>query len=149
MGQAGWIVVGTDGSETAERAIDRAGQLASALGVSVHVVSAYTNDSRAPTMAAAQGFGAPVIYADPEAMTRAQHCCDRAQHKLEGLGVVCETHVRQGEAADALLGVADEQEAQMIVVGNRGMTGARRMLGSVPNRVSHHANCDVVIVPTS
>jgi nucleotide-binding universal stress UspA family protein len=47
-----------------------------------------------------------------------------------------------------LVQIADEQDAQMIVVGNRGMTGARRVLGSVPNRVSHHAHCDVLIVTT-
>jgi nucleotide-binding universal stress UspA family protein len=45
--------------------------------------------------------------------------------------------------------IADEEGAQMIVVGNRGMTGAKRVLGSVPNYVSHHANCDVVIVRTT
>jgi nucleotide-binding universal stress UspA family protein len=45
--------------------------------------------------------------------------------------------------------IADKQGAQMIVVGNRGMTGARRVLGSVPNRASHHARCDVLIVATA
>jgi nucleotide-binding universal stress UspA family protein len=48
-----------------------------------------------------------------------------------------------------LVQIADEQGAQMIVVGNKGMTGARRVLGSVPNHVSHHARCDVLIVSTS
>jgi nucleotide-binding universal stress UspA family protein len=48
-----------------------------------------------------------------------------------------------------LLQIAEEQHAQMIVVGNRGMTGARRVLGSVPNRVSHRARCDVLIVVTA
>jgi nucleotide-binding universal stress UspA family protein len=48
-----------------------------------------------------------------------------------------------------LVRIADEQVAQMIVLGNRGMTGARRVLGSVPNRVSHHAPCDVLIVTTN
>jgi nucleotide-binding universal stress UspA family protein len=45
--------------------------------------------------------------------------------------------------------IADEQRAQMIVVGNRGMSGPKRVLGSVPNYVSHHADCDVVIVRTT
>jgi nucleotide-binding universal stress UspA family protein len=47
-----------------------------------------------------------------------------------------------------LVRIADEQGAQMIILGNRGMTGARRVLGSVPNRVSHSAPCDVLIVRT-
>ena len=64
------------------------------------------------------------------------------------LGVESETHVWPNEPADALVQIADEQDAQMIIVGNRGMTGRLRVLGSVPNRVSHHAHCDVLIVRT-
>ena len=59
-----------------------------------------------------------------------------------------ETHVWPSEPADALVRIADEQQAQMIIVGNRGMAGTGRVLGSVPNRVSHHAHCDVLIVRT-
>jgi nucleotide-binding universal stress UspA family protein len=44
---------------------------------------------------------------------------------------------------------AGAASADMIVVGNRGMSGAKRMLGSVPNKVSHHATCEVLIVPTA
>jgi nucleotide-binding universal stress UspA family protein len=61
-----------------------------------------------------------------------------------------ETFARQGDAADAILDVAEEQGADLIVVGNKGMTGAKRfLLGSVPNKVSHHAPCSVLIVRTS
>jgi nucleotide-binding universal stress UspA family protein len=61
-----------------------------------------------------------------------------------------ETFARQGDAADAILDVAEEQRADLIVVGNRGMTGAKRfLLGSVPNKVSHHAPCSVLIVRTT
>jgi nucleotide-binding universal stress UspA family protein len=85
---------------------------------------------------------------DQEGRTRAQHSVERAQQRLAHLGVESETHVWPGEPADALVQIAGEQDAQMIVVGNRGMSGARRVLGSVPNRVSHHAPCDVLIVTT-
>ena len=52
-----------------------------------------------------------------------------------------------GDAADAILDVAEEQGSDLIVVGNKGMTGATRfLLGSVPNKVSHHAPCSVLIV---
>ncbi len=61
-----------------------------------------------------------------------------------------ETFARQGDAADAILDVAEEHRADLIVVGNRGMTGAKRfLLGSVPNKVSHHAPCSVLIVRTT
>ena len=56
----------------------------------------------------------------------------------------------KGDAADAILDVAEEQAADLIVVGNKGMTGAKRfLLGSVPNKVSHHAPCSVLIVRTT
>ena len=66
-----------------------------------------------------------------------------------GKGLRSLPHVCEGEPAEALLTIAADQQAQMIVVGNRGMAGARRVLGSVPNRLSHGARCGVLIVPTS
>jgi nucleotide-binding universal stress UspA family protein len=85
---------------------------------------------------------------DQEERTRTQRSVERAQQRLSHLGVESETHVWVGEPADALVQIAEDQGAQMIVVGNRGMTGARRAIGSVPNRVSHKAPCDVLIVTT-
>ena len=62
-------------------------------------------------------------------------------------GVDVETFAREGDPADAILDVAEERNADLIVVGNKGMTGARRfLLGSVPNKVSHHAPCSVLII---
>ena len=58
-------------------------------------------------------------------------------------------YAREGDPADAILDVAEELGADLIVVGNKGMTGAKRfLLGSVPNQVSHHAPCAVMIVRT-
>ena len=69
--------------------------------------------------------------------------------KREGVEEV-QTHAREGDPADAILDVAEEVKADLIVVGNKGMTGARRfLLGSVPNKVSHHAPCSVIIVRTT
>jgi nucleotide-binding universal stress UspA family protein len=65
-------------------------------------------------------------------------------------GVTAACHPRQGDPADAILDVAEENGADLIVVGNKGMTGAKRfLLGSVPNKVSHHAPCSVLIIRTS
>jgi nucleotide-binding universal stress UspA family protein len=54
-----------------------------------------------------------------------------------------------GEAADLITQVAEQVNADLIVVGNKGMKGARRLLGSVPNRVAHRALCSVLIVRTT
>ena len=73
-----------------------------------------------------------------------------AAASVESLGVEVDTHARQGDPADAILDVAEEQKADLIVVGNKGMTGAKRfVLGSVPNKVSHHSPCSVMIVRTT
>ena len=132
------IVVGTDGTENAERAVDRAGAIARAFGETVHVVSAYSDD-RTPLVGAGRQSD----------RAHAQQHVDRAQERLAKQGVESEAHLSNQEAGRALVAIADEQRAQMIVVGNRGMTGARRVLGSVPNHVAHHAHCDVVIVHTT
>ena len=131
------IIVGTDGTDTAERALDRAGSFARAFGATVHVVSAYSDDRTPLVGAGRQGDRA-----------HAQQHLDRAQERLAKQGVESEVHITNQEAGRALVAIADEQHAQMIVVGNRGMTGAKRVLASVPNYVSHHAHCDVVIVHT-
>jgi nucleotide-binding universal stress UspA family protein len=132
------IIVGTDGSETAERAVDRAAALAQAFGATVHVVSVYSDD-RSPLVAVGkQGDRA-----------HAEQAIKRAQERLAKQGVQSEAHLSNREAGRELVAIANEKRAQMIVVGNRGMTGAKRVLGSVPNYVSHHAQCDVVIVRTT
>jgi nucleotide-binding universal stress UspA family protein len=148
MATPGSIVVGTDGSERAERVVDRAGELAKALGVTVHVVSGYSTGSTGMWMAAAGGVGAAEIWDEDEKRTLAQSYVDRARERLTDLGVASEPHVHPGEPAEMLCRTAVAEQAQMIMVGNKGMTGARRMLGSVPNRVSHQARCDVLIVAT-
>jgi nucleotide-binding universal stress UspA family protein len=148
MTEPGSIVVGTDGSQRAERAVQRAGELAAAFGVRVHVVSGYTRGTEELRMTTAGEFATAEIHVEDEKRIRAEHYVSRAQARLTNLGVASEGHVWHGEPADALVKIAEEQAAQMIVVGNRGMSGARRILGSVPNTVSHHAACDVLIVAT-
>lgn len=133
-------MIGTDGSERAERAVDRAGEIAKSLNAAVHVVSAYGKNP--------EGLLTGTVPEEKEDRTRARHSVERAQRRLARIGVESETHVWPGEPAEALVRIADEQGAQMIVIGNRGMAGARRVLGSVPNTVSHHAACDVLIVAT-
>lgn len=141
------IVAGTDGSTSAELAVDRAGELAKALGACVHVVSAYPSTSAGERMAAAGGI-AVVERSDTERAEVAETIVARSRERLTAHGISARTHVCCADPAQALITIAADEHAQMIVVGNRGMTGARRLLGSVPNDVSHHARCGVLIVPT-
>lgn len=143
------IVAGTDGSPSAERAVDRAGRLALALGATLHVVNCYRDGPPTSSwMAAANGFAVGEAFSQEQARAEAEEIVERSRRRLAGAGVQARGHVCGGDPADALITIATDEDAEMIVVGNRGMNGARRMLGSVPNRVSHHARCGVLIVPT-
>jgi nucleotide-binding universal stress UspA family protein len=142
------IVVGTDGSETAEQALRQASDLARSTGAEVHIVSAYEPASGAhiggdvPEAERTTWMVGPDVQVDT--------VLDNAAGALHARGVESEVHARKGDPAAALLEVADEVGADMIVVGNKGMTGAKRfLLGSVPDKVSHHASCSVLIVRTS
>ena len=78
------------------------------------------------------------------------HTLEEAARETREAGVEVETFARQGDPADAILDVAEERGSDLIVVGNKGMTGAKRfLLGSVPNKVSHHAPCSVLIIRTT
>jgi nucleotide-binding universal stress UspA family protein len=144
------IVVGTDGSSTAQAAVDKATEMAKLSGATLHVVTGYRVTSPAlagPEMLA--GISATANFADDQANT-ARQVVERAAAKAAAEGVEVEAHAAVGEAAEVLIDVATAQSADVIVVGNRGMTGAKRfLLGSVPNRVAHHAPCSVLVVRTA
>jgi nucleotide-binding universal stress UspA family protein len=145
----GSIVVGTDGSDTAREAVRQAVELAARLGARLEIVSAYEPVPGARLREEAQQAPADLQWLvnpreDVDATLR-----EAAEAAREG-GVEAVTYARQGDPADAILDVAEERGADLIVVGNKGMTGARRfLLGSVPNRVSHHAPCSVLIIRTT
>jgi len=143
------IVVGTDGSITAEHAVDKAGELAASLEAAVHVVCGYDPVGTGALIASAGGVVISDTISGEEAQAEAEEIAGRASRRLVERGVDARAHACLGNPAEALMEVADAVGAQMIVVGNRGMTGARRLLGSVPNTVSHQARCGVLIVPTS
>ena len=147
VGVAQSIVVGTDGSETAMRAVQHAADLARATGARVHLVSAY---KPLTGVHIAAGAGIPEIAAlDIEPTVHVNSILDQAAAIFRMQGVEVETHACKGDPASALLDIADAQHATMIVVGNKGMDSARRyVLGNVPNKVSHHAPCSVLIVRT-
>ena len=122
------VVVGTDGSETARKAVDAAVELAALSDAALELVCAYEPARR-----------------DDVDATLAD-----AARRARDAGVPVQEHPREGDAAEAILDVAEELGADLIVVGHKGMTGAKRfLLGSVPNRVSHHAPCAVMIIRTT
>jgi len=139
------IVVGTDGSETAKRAVGEALRLAKSLGAEMHVVSGY-KPLRGVKIAGAPEGAAKVWAPLPDANVEA--ILSEAAAGIRMHDVQVETHALEDEPADALLKVADQVGATMIVVGNQRMHGAKRVLGSVPNAVSHRAACSVLIVST-
>jgi nucleotide-binding universal stress UspA family protein len=139
------IVVGTDGSETAGRALTEAVRLAKALEAELHIVTAYRPLRGAKIPGAPEG--AAKVWA-PLPDSQAQSVIDEAASRVRMDGLEAHTHMLDRDPGDALVEVANEVGASMIVVGNRGMSGARRVLGSVPNKVSHAARCHVLIVST-
>jgi nucleotide-binding universal stress UspA family protein len=146
----GSILVGTDGSETAKTAVRYAIDLARELGARLQIVSAYepVSDQRLREERIDVPQNLQWMVNPHEDVMAVLHA---AQDEAQGAGVrFVETFARQGDAADAILDVAEEQRVDLIVVGNKGMTGAKRfLLGSVPNKVSHHAPCSVLVVRTT
>ena len=138
------IVVGTDGSETAGTAVRHAFGLARITGARVHVVTAW---SRIPALAMSAGAMTPgAVAADDGEWVERLHAGIQEQGQEYGVQVV--THAVEDQPARALLEVAGTEQAQLIVVGNQGMSGLRGKLGSVPNTVAHKAGCAVLVVPT-
>jgi nucleotide-binding universal stress UspA family protein len=143
------IVVGTDGSETATSAVRQAVDLAKEIGAKIELVSAYepVSDQRLREERTE-------VPDDLQWMVNPREDVDSTLNEAADVardaGVDVEIYARQGDPADAILDVAEEQKADLIIVGNKGMTGAKRfLLGSVPNKVSHHAPCSVLIIRTT
>jgi len=140
------VVVGTDGSPTADKAVQAAADIARSLGSELHIVTAV----RAPRPGMASATGAPLIDSGAgQALVEeaAQHVGERAVAAF-GSDIKVEAHAAQGNADDVILTTAVDVNADLIVVGSKGMRGARRYLGSVPNSVAHGAHCAVLIVKT-
>ena len=136
------IVVGTDGSPRAAVAVDEALELARLTGATVHAVHA---------------IHTPAVLDDPQAvqamMDGMRDHSDAIQAELlehaKRMNVTVEFHGSLGDPANALVELAERVNADLVVVGNRGMGSIKRfVLGSVPNKVSHHCPCSVLIVDT-
>jgi nucleotide-binding universal stress UspA family protein len=129
--------------------VRQAAELAALHGATLDVVSAYEPVPK--RRSDAEQRGAPEdIQHEFGPREDVNFALDAASAIAREKDVEVTPHAMDGDPADAILSVAEKREADLIVVGNKGMTGARRfLLGSVPNKVSHHAPCSVIIVRTT
>jgi nucleotide-binding universal stress UspA family protein len=135
------IVVGTDGSRGAEGAVEKVIELVRGSGLTVHVVCAYPGGSVLERL----GLSAKHEPADMRGV--AADVLARSESRFREAGFRVEKHAREGDPADTIIDVADEEKANLIVVGARGTTATRRfMLGSVAGKLSHHAPTSLLIV---
>jgi nucleotide-binding universal stress UspA family protein len=143
------IVVGTDGSDTAREAVRQAAAIAKLTEAALDVVSAYEPVPKRRVESEREGAPADIQH-EFGPREDVNFALDSAAADARDVGVEITPHAMDGDPADAILKTAEKVGADLIVVGNKGMTGARRfLLGSVPNKVSHHADCSVIIVRTT
>jgi nucleotide-binding universal stress UspA family protein len=140
------IAVGTDGSETASKAVDFALGLAEKFGSRLVVASSYRPVSEDRVRKEQREAPADIQWSinPQEEVTAALRA---VEEKAKERGVETTSEAREGDPADVLCDIAESHGADLLVVGNKGMQ--RRVLGSVPNSVSHKAPCSVVIVKTT
>jgi nucleotide-binding universal stress UspA family protein len=135
------VAVGTDGSATAEEAVKQAADLARRFGAKLVLLSAFPSPG---------GFAA---YAGIElewassSQAHVKTILERSETALREEGIECETRSAEGDPADVLVRLAAECDADLLVIGNKGMK--RRVLGSVPNKVTHKADRTVMVVKTT
>jgi nucleotide-binding universal stress UspA family protein len=118
------ILVGSDGSPTAARAVDRAVELARSTGAELTILTAGRGVA-----------GEEVARAEAE--------------RHAGSGVTIHVIADDADPVSAMIEVAEKGGFDLLVTGNKGMTGARRVLGSVPNKLTHHLPCSMLIVRTT
>jgi nucleotide-binding universal stress UspA family protein len=134
------VAVGTDGSQTASEAVTMAVDLARRFNAKLVLLSAFRDPGGRAGGSSEQDWAV-------SDSARVREILSRAEDDLKGQGVDCATRVDEGDPADVLVRLAQECEADILVIGNKGMQ--RRVLGSVPNTVTHKAPCSVLVVKTT
>jgi nucleotide-binding universal stress UspA family protein len=137
------VAVGTDGTSTASEAVRTATEIARRFEAKLVLLSAFQDTGGRP-----KGSGSfdEIQWATSPA-ARVQEILSRASTEIGREGVACSTLVDEGDPAEVLVRLAEECEADLLVIGNKGME--RRVLGSVPNTVTHRAPCAVLVVKTT
>jgi nucleotide-binding universal stress UspA family protein len=136
------IVVGTDGSPSADAAVRRAAELAKGSGTRVHLVTAYPDVPTYRETIASSAKAEPI-----DLRQVAESILARESRALEDEGIEVMAHAREGDPAEVIIDVVQEEGADLIVVGARGLSGLQRfLLGSVSSKLSHHAPTSVMVV---
>jgi nucleotide-binding universal stress UspA family protein len=138
------VAVGTDGSATASKAVEAAIEIAQRFGAKLVLLSAFQGADARPRGATT---GSEEVQWTFDNDARVREMLRRTEQELRDRKIECTTMVDEGDPADVLIRLAEECEADLIVIGNRGMQ--RRVLGSVPNTVTHKATCSVYVVKTT
>lgn len=137
------VAAGTDGSATATEAVRVAGEIARRFDAKLVLVSAFQDSGRPVDR---EGGSVELQWASSSS-ARVREILARTAEDLQGEGISCTTLVDQGDPADVLVRLATECDADVLVIGSKGMH--RRVLGSVPNTVTHNALCSVLVVKTT
>jgi len=130
------VVIGYDSSGTGERAFDSGVELATALGAEIHIVTAFSDGPKGGTQITTE-------------RRDAERLLEKAAGRIKATGAQVFKHAIPEAPADAIVRIATETGADIIVIGNRGAQGARRVLGSVASAIVGHAPCSVFVVKTS
>ena len=140
------IVVATDGSETATNALRSAAKLAAQSGADLHIVSGYHAKSELRVTGAGSGVEDWTVRSTDAVEGILSDAAEIARREK----IPVTTHHEEGDPGKAIITVAKDVEADLVVVGNRGMQGLKRfVLGSVPNDVAHGAPCAVLLLKTT
>ena len=137
------VAVGTDGSPTADEAVKHAAEIAQRFGAKVVLLGVF-RDSPGPSPGESQDIELQWA-ANPSARMRS--ILEQNQSSLREAGIKCETRADEGDPGEVLVRLASESDADLLVIGNKGMK--RRVLGSIPNTVTHRADCSVLVVKTT
>jgi nucleotide-binding universal stress UspA family protein len=138
------VAVGTDGSDTASKAVAAAADMARRYDARLVLISAFSDTASGPSNLS--GSSLEIQWASSPA-ARLTEQLERAQEELRRDGIDCSTLIEEGDPGEVLVGLAERCGADVLVIGNKGMQ--RRVLGSVPNTVTHKAGCSVLVVKTT
>src|SRR3954451_12444394 len=138
------VAVGTDGSPTASEAVGLAVDIARRFGAKLVLLSAFQDSGGASRRATDSSIEVEWVVSSS---ARVREILARTEADLQRDGIDCTTRVDEGDPADVLVQLATECGADLLVIGNKGMR--RRVLGSVPNTVTHKAGCSVLVVKTT
>jgi nucleotide-binding universal stress UspA family protein len=137
------VAVGTDGSATAGEAVREAAEIARRFEARLVLLSVF-QDSKG----AAGGADDDIeLQWSSNSSARVRSMLERLEQELGRSGLECETLAGEGDPAEVLVRLAGQCNADLLVIGNKGMK--RRVLGSVPNTVTHKADCSVLVIKTT